>query len=311
MEIIKRVLNWTLVRFVLEVVLFAAFMLGAKWVYTSITGDTSPIQTEEGFASLQRAVFGVGALFLSYSLAVGIVERRWIGELSLKKLGTDGLIGTGYGFLALSSLIGAMFILDGYNVTGVNENFEFGYIFAWVSFFAIMEELLFRGLIYRIAEARFGTWAGLVLSSLYFAYVHINNPHASEIGTIAIILAGLWLGILYTASSGRLWIPIFAHIIWNYAQALYGVPVSGTTAFSNYLEAEISGPEWVTGGQFGPEASYLAVGLIGALFVAGYVFASRHGLIKPLRLSSKEIEVIEEVAEEVIEEAVETAILKS
>lgn len=296
-------------RLLFEPAIFFGAMYGLGFGFGLVTGIESERygpDTEMGPAFM-GAYMALSTL-VAYAVAVLIIEWRTVSELSFAKLPKDALVGVLYGFLALSSLIAIMYVADSFHVTGVNESFPFLQIFAWVSFFAIMEEVMFRGFLYRIFEERFGTWVGLVVSSVPFGLAHMANPGATWFSTVSIVFAGLWLGILFTASAYRLWIPIFVHIVWNFSQALYGTPVSGTNGFGNYLESHVTGPEWFTGGDFGPEGSYMCLGLLIVMFVGGYVYAKRRDLIIPLRLSPGEIEVIEEVVEEVAEEVVEAAL---
>jgi uncharacterized protein len=57
---------------------------------------------------------------------------------------------------------------------------------------AAIEELLFRGLLFRLVEEWSGTWIALAVSAALFGLVHAANPGATWISTMAIALeAGL------------------------------------------------------------------------------------------------------------------------
>jgi hypothetical protein len=57
----------------------------------------------------------------------------------------------------------------------------------------------------------------------------------------------------------RLWFPMGVHAAWNFTQGgIFGVAVSGTTS-NGLLQGELHGPAWLTGGEFGAEASAVAV----------------------------------------------------
>ena len=58
----------------------------------------------------------------------------------------------------------------------------------------------------------------------------------------------------------RLWVPIGIHWAWNYTQGnIFGLAVSGSEAGENMLTTIVNGPDIITGGAFGPEASIISV----------------------------------------------------
>jgi membrane protease YdiL (CAAX protease family) len=123
---------------------------------------------------------------------------------------------------------------------------------------AVNEELLFRGVIFRILEERTGTWIAFVVSSLIFGMVHMVNVHANLWGTFSIAIAGgpmMAAGYIATRS---LWVPIGLHFAWNLTESgIFGVADSGTDS-SGLLHTTFSGSSLLTGGNFGPEASLFA-----------------------------------------------------
>ncbi|WP_030559105.1 CPBP family intramembrane glutamic endopeptidase, partial [Streptomyces exfoliatus] len=84
---------------------------------------------------------------------------------------------------------------------------------------AATEEVMFRGVLFRLVEERTGTWIALSLSGLVFGLVHLLNPHADLWGAVAIAIeAGGMLGAAYIATRS-LWLPIGLHFGWNFAAA--------------------------------------------------------------------------------------------
>jgi hypothetical protein len=108
----------------------------------------------------------------------------------------------------------------------------------------------------------FGVPASLALSSLIFGIAHYHNPHASLLSAISIAVeAGLLFAGFYLLT-GRIWISIGAHAGWNFAQGgIFGARVSGFDSDGSLLRSVplSNAPTWLTGGDFGPEASLIAV----------------------------------------------------
>jgi membrane protease YdiL (CAAX protease family) len=122
-----------------------------------------------------------------------------------------------------------------------------------------IEEIVFRGVVFRLLEEWGGTTVGLAASALLFGGLHCLNPQATLLGVAAIVLLG---GIMLAAAyvlTRRLWLPIGIHAGWNFAEGgIFGVPTSGF-ATKGLLVGELCGPVWLSGGSFGPESSIVAV----------------------------------------------------
>lgn len=125
---------------------------------------------------------------------------------------------------------------------------------------ALFEELLFRGIVFRQLEALVGSWIALGLTSAFFGLAHLGNPDATLFAAFAIAVeAGLLLGAAFMLTR-RLWLPIGIHAAWNFTQGwIFSVPVSGGKAPEGLLRTSLVGPDWLTGGAFGLEASLVAL----------------------------------------------------
>lgn len=123
---------------------------------------------------------------------------------------------------------------------------------------AFGEELLARGYVLRtLAEQWHWRWAA-VASALIFALLHAGNPGSDIWAVLGVFFAGVMLAVGYVRTR-RLWLPIGVHWTWNLFQGpVYGFPVSGTEA-AGLLTLTPVGPELLTGGAFGPEASLVGV----------------------------------------------------
>ncbi|WP_409463725.1 CPBP family intramembrane glutamic endopeptidase [Amycolatopsis sp. GA6-003] len=126
---------------------------------------------------------------------------------------------------------------------------------------AVTEEVLFRGVLFRIMEERTGTTIALVLSSLIFGLAHSINADATLWGVLSIALTGGLLSTSAYVATRSLWLSTGLHFAWNFTNAgIFGVAVSGSAEASpGLLRTTLSGPDVLTGGVFGPEASLLAL----------------------------------------------------
>jgi len=144
-----------------------------------------------------------------------------------------------------------------------------------------MEELLFRGILFRWIEAFAGSWAALVVTSALFGLAHIFNANATWTSSLAIMVeAGALLGGAYMLAR-NLWVPMGLHAAWNFTQGfIFDVPVSGND-MHGLVQAKLSGPVLLSGGPFGLEASMIGVVLsipLGAFLI---LLAARRGHIVP------------------------------
>lgn len=120
---------------------------------------------------------------------------------------------------------------------------------------ALAEEALFRGYpLQTFTRARLA-WVGVVVTLIFFAYVHLSNPHVTPGMTFTnTALAGLWLAVGYLRTRS-LWFPLGLHWSWNWALGwFFGLPVSGLNIASHPLmNGSDLGPVWLTGGSYGIE----------------------------------------------------------
>jgi len=139
----------------------------------------------------------------------------------------------------------------------------------------VVEEILFRLVVFRLVWRAFGLWAALGVSALLFGAVHLANPNATPFAALAIAIeAGVMLASFYILT-GRIWVSIGVHAGWNFTQGwLFGAAVSGTDAFTGgplSLHPAAGAPAILSGGAFGPEAS-LAGLLVGTAVGAACLY---------------------------------------
>ena len=120
--------------------------------------------------------------------------------------------------------------------------------------------------------------AAVVVSSGLFGLAHLANPNRTWISTLNTALVAVPFCIAYLRTRS-LWMPIGMHFIWNFLMGfVLGLPVSGVVVPGSVLVAQVRGPDWMTGGQYGPEGSLIATLtiLVGTayLFLAKSIYTS-------------------------------------
>lgn len=193
-----------------------------------------------------------------------------------------GLLG---GFVLFSLITAIVALMGGLAILGLRGT---GDLWVWLGvalYSGMVEEAVFRGVVQRQIEAAFGTWAALAATSAFFGLAHLVNPGASLFAAFAIACeAGILLGAAWLVTGRRLAAPIGLHMAWNFTQGwVFSIPVSGSEPPQGLLETRLSGPEWLTGGAFGLEASAVSLVLASVVGVALLLVARRNGAFLPWR----------------------------
>lgn len=221
-------------------------------------------------------VVAAAAMILLYGVFVKWFEKEPAKDLPLRKCAAHTGSGLLVGLCYFIALVGIMMIAGCYRIEGF-RNDTVGILDAFFMFLlvGIGEEIMFRGVLFRWIDERFGFAAALIVSALVFGFVHIANPGATWWSSIAIAVeAGLLLGAAYKYS-GTLWLPIGIHWAWNFSQGnIFGFEVSGGDAGATLIIPYVDGPVLLTGGDFGAEASIIAV-VLGAALAAWFIIRVR------------------------------------
>jgi membrane protease YdiL (CAAX protease family) len=233
-------------------------------------------------ASAAGATMRVVPVLLAYLLLVHFIERRRVAELSWRTLVPQASAGIVLGIVLFSTVVGILWLAGSYHLAGTNSDVH------WLAAILVLglgagigEEIMFRGVLFRIVEEGLGTWAALLVSALAFGAIHLGNPNATLWSGLAIAIeAGILFGLIYHVTRS-LWICMGLHAAWNVMQGpFYGISVSGLKQHG-WLQSSLTGPDWLTGGPFGAEASVVALGCCTALSIVFLMIALRRGSIVP------------------------------
>lgn len=280
---------WTFLQFPVTRIIVAA---AAVVIFIVVIG----VATRTGEAS-HRAIadYLAGFLLIVGTCAVYAAYVRLIERRSVTELGTRGALQEfGRGLLTGAALFClVMLILWGMHVLrigGVNSWYAVIYPLIAALTAGFTEEILMRGVLFRIIEESLGSWLALAISAATFGLLHAFNPGASLMSTAAIALeAGILLAAVYMYTR-RLWMVIGLHAGWNFAEGgLFGASVSGGGAHGLF-SSQFQGASLLTGGKFGPEASVVAV-LVCLAAGIGFIFlAYRKGqIVRPVWRRAEEM----------------------
>jgi len=251
----------------------------------------SVFDPDDAATSLLRRIGIFLFAVLAYWAYVRLVEKRGARELRIGPLPIA--LGAIAGSLLIAVAMLLMFALGAYEVNayrGLQEGL-LG-VAGLIVVAAVLEELIYRCILFRILETAMGTVWALWLQSLVFALMHIANieDRASTQELVTTVVAGTLIGAFWTlvfVHTRNLWVVAANHAAWNFTIILAGVPLSGIEGWRQLapLASECRdpacGPTWLTGGVFGPEDSLVTTVMVAASALAMLYWAKRkHRLMR-------------------------------
>ena len=263
--------TWRVTLLPLARIVLAVLLVGSAVAVTQVLVKLSKSVLSLGGAApafyyVAYLISSVLVAYFVYRTYVRLVEKRAVSELSPSgvpgELGVGMLIGLGL----VSAVVGLLWVLGDYRIAGTG---------AWAAMFVVLandgagafvEEVLLRGVVFRITEERLGTWISLAISAVLFALLHLASSNATVVSAVMVGLEG---GVLLCAAyvlTRRLWLAIGLHFAWDFAQdAIFGV----SRGAEGFMRADLTGPALITGGDFAIEGSILA--LVLSLVVSAYL----------------------------------------
>jgi uncharacterized protein len=254
--------------FIALLVLFA-IVFGAAWAVL-------PLPTDGAWLFAGTSVTAAAAV------AAGVVLLRYADQRPAAALGigvsreTPLHIGAGVviGAVALLVAAGGMLVSGSLRYTA-----EAGSVGGWMTtvvaqgtvftIAAFAEEAIFRGYPFQVLVRVAGPVVAIALSSVLFAAAHAANPEVGAFALFNIFLAGVLLAVAYLRTLS-LWFATALHMGWNWTMAtLLDLPVSGIAEFDTPgYDALVGGPDWWSGGAFGPEGGLVGTIGFGAALLA-------------------------------------------
>lgn len=270
--------------FVTLTTLFGAIALATLAIVgTGSLANITAFDSENLALDLLLTVGATVSMVLALWVAGRLLDRRRFVDFGLR-INRAWWIDLSFGLLLgvllmagifIVQLIGGWITIDATFVAPSSMPFvvAFGAVFLRFVGVGIYEEMLSRGYhLVNLAEGlkmsfitpRQAVILGWVISSAIFGLLHASNPNATLLSTLNIVIAGIMLGLPFVLTRS-LAIPIGLHIAWNFAQGnIFGFPVSGTAAnTTSLITVTQGGPDWLTGGAFGPEGGLIGLVAMG------------------------------------------------
>jgi membrane protease YdiL (CAAX protease family) len=203
--------------------------------------------------------------------------RRYVDKKSLTSLGLRcngrALLDIVVGFALSGFMVGIIFIVllhfkflvieeISWNGNGISPLLE---IFLWFlgvgAAVAWSEELGFRGYILQNLGEGVGIVWAVAVSCILYGLIHMSNPNSTMLSGVFIAVIG-YLRIFGWLRTGQLWLSMGMHAGWNFFQGpIFGFGVSGFGS-QGFIKHTLSGPTWITGGPFGPEAGIVVMPVV-------------------------------------------------
>jgi len=228
---------------------------------------------------LEEVGFFLAAVIPSVVLAR--IERRPWADYGLpirRAFGRLFWTGSLWGFLAISFLMMALFMLRDYSFGHIVLHgarlVRFGAFWAVTFLFVgFFEEFLLRGYSQFTLARGMGFWPAAIALSCTFGLIHLGNQGEQWNGLFGAAFIGLFL-CLTLRRTGNLWFAVGFHAAWDWGETFfYSVPDSGMVSPGHLSSASIRGPKWLSGGTVGPEGSLLCFMVIALTWI---VFERTH-----------------------------------
>jgi membrane protease YdiL (CAAX protease family) len=248
------------------------FLGGSAWLFLStlLAGHAAQgIATRLRAPSLEallQQVFLVFLLIVGFSLPYGISRpniARTVNALPKRTTSVQEFLGgaaLGWGMLLVALLpmmaAGALHPQFSFSVAGVGLTLL---SLATIAAGTLALEIAFRGYLFIRLIAIFGEVGATLFLSLVYAVLSGYHPNATGVSVAVTFATGIVFSLAYLRTHG-LWLGWGMHFAWNASMAvLFGLPLAGYATYASPVSTDVSGPLWLTGGAYGPEAATLTL----------------------------------------------------
>jgi len=256
----------------------AMTLINVGWRAAGLPGQ----RTSTAWQFLGFAVLIAGTTLAVIVFLLRYFEKRWTDAIWLpldRSAWRLTAIGTALGAIPICLILG-LAVAGGYGTIAMGTLTVAGLATALLPtliaafLFAGWEELVLRGYLLRQLSLGFNPLAAVIITGVVFGLLHSGNPGANWQGLLYTAIGGTLMALL-VFRYGSLWLMIGYHFGWNAtASGIFGLELSGLDEQVSVFASTLSGPDWLTGGDYGFEASLLAV-VIELLVLSVVLFTGR------------------------------------
>lgn len=273
-------LNNRFTQAVLRIILFVLLTVGLSFLLTVVVAFVIPATLSKNVVQLYLSpVVTLMAVVITHFMMLRAFDKRPWSAVGLGSGNAKpSLLLTGFGMGVAAIGIPSLFLLASSQLrlvpSGAGSSMAAAAI-GVVTFLpaAFFEELVMRGYLFMVIREAFGWKTALILTSVIFGLLHMTNPNVDPESIVLVILAGFFLGAILLAT-GSLFAAGMAHFGWNWIMgSVMHAAVSGISVPSPDFRMVDNGPDWLTGGAWGPEGG-VAAG-VGMMISFVYLYARR------------------------------------
>ncbi len=275
--------------------LVPSFLIGAIiGIYAIVNGNMSILQgelyTNPALMSWMNLVLSTGSVILFFVFYTRVIEKRPFSTIGLnvknklQKYIRGALVAIvmqlSYFVVVLAFGWGEVVSEPIYATSRLGTS-AIPYVLLFLLGFMIQgasEEVVVRGWMMPVLSRYYKVPIAIIVSSLFFSFLHMGNPNVSDLALVNLVLYGVFAA-LYAINDGGLWGIFAQHSVWNWFMGnVLGLPVSGMIiGNASIIETKLIGPDFITGGSFGPEGGILVmiIELIGIVYLC-YSLRKKH-----------------------------------
>ena len=124
---------------------------------------------------------------------------------------------------------------------------------------ALAGEIAFRGYPFQKLMEAVGPFGATILAAVVFGAVRATTPGSTPTAVWISAVAAVLLSVAYLRTHA-LWLSWGLHFAWIACIGiLFGQPLASNRQVSSVIQTYVDGPTWLTGAEFGPEGSLVAL----------------------------------------------------